>query len=102
MSTEQRKDPLLEIIAIEAKIKAREDAHASDVSVLKKDIEELQKTMAELKELLVFAKNTIKLVGYIEKVIIFCLKVSSFIGIFYAVYRFGLTELAEKIKGMPK
>lgn len=65
---------------------------------LRKDIKDLKEKIEDLVVLLDTLRTMGKLAKYIEAFFLFVGKASIAVGIIYALYKFGLAELAEKVK----
>ena len=92
------RDVFQEMLELEARIKDADVAQSLDIASLRTELKEIKEQMKELTELIIAVKGFVKLIGYSERLIGFCLKWSAIIASLYAVYKLGLVELAEKAK----
>lgn len=92
------RDPFAEILALEARIKDAEVAQSLDIAALRKELKEVKEQITELIELITAVKGFVKFIGYVEKMLAFLTKWAAIVGATYAAYKFGIMEIAEKVK----
>lgn len=91
-------DSFEKLLAIEAKIQEEKRLNQAAVEELRKDIKDVLEKITELIPLLETAKSISILAKATEKVFIWLAKVSAGAAIIYGAYKFGLSELADKVK----
>jgi len=94
------KNPMEELAALEARFAMRETKHDASIEELRKDIADLKVQIGDLVGLLDALKNVFKFIKMLEGLFIFTAKMGGAIGIIYATWKFGLQELAVKVKSM--
>lgn len=86
------------IVYLESQIAIHKSAHDADMKSFKDKIDGLEKKIDILLELLNTLQTLGKLASFFQKTVVFMSKVAIASGALYALYKFGLTELAEKVK----
>lgn len=90
--------PMEKLAELEARAALKDSHQDAKIEGLQKELHELKDKIGELIILLETIKSFVKIVGYAEKFFVFMGKVTIWIGGIYAVYKFGLTELAQKVR----
>jgi len=93
-------DSFQKIVELETQITIQKAQQVADAKEFREKIEVLSGKIDELLVLLDTLKTLGKLASYVEKTGVFLFKFSAMAGTMYAIYKFGLTELAEKIRGV--
>ena len=88
------------IAALEQRIVIQKLEHEADMKGFKDKFEALEKKIDLLLELLDTLQSLGKLANFFQKTVIFITKLSVAAGFVYAVYRFGIAELAREIKAV--
>lgn len=92
--------PMEKLAELEARMALKESGQDATIATLQKEIHDLKEKIAELIVLLEAFKSFGKLAGMLERFAIFVGKMSLWIGGLYALYKFGLAEIAREIRGM--
>ena len=88
------------IAALEAQIIVQRAQSEAEIKAFKDKFATLEVKIDMLLELLATLQTMGKVANFLEKFIVFFGKLGIAIGFMYTVYKFGLTELADKVKGI--
>lgn len=95
--TKSERTSFEKIAELEIQILTQKAQQAAAVEDLGKDIKSLRETLVDLMVILDALKTLGKIATLIEKVVVFLTKFGLAVGFMYAIYKFGLTELAKEI-----
>lgn len=96
----QEKNSFEKVVELETQITLQKAQQAADAKEFREKISSLTEKIDELLVLLETLKTLGKLASYAEKVGTFLFKFSAMAGTMYAIYKFGIMEIAEKVKGV--